>query len=90
METRASYVLIGAFTLLGLALVLGLGLWTARFQADAAWQEYEIRFDQAVTGLSVGSSVQYNGITMGSVRDLFLDPEDPRRVVAIVRLQAEA
>ncbi len=90
METRASYVLIGAFTLLGLALVLGFGLWTARFQSDAAWQEYEIQFGQAVTGLSVGSSVQYNGINMGSVRELYLDPEDPRRVIAIVRLQAEA
>lgn len=90
METRANHVLIGAFTLLGLALLLGFGLWTARYQADAAWQDYEIRFEQAVSGLSVGSAVQYNGITMGSVRELYLNPDDPRQVVAIVRLQAEA
>jgi phospholipid/cholesterol/gamma-HCH transport system substrate-binding protein len=90
METRANHVLIGAFTLLGLALLLGFGLWTARYQADAAWQHYEIRFEQAVSGLSVGSNVQYNGITMGSVRELYLNPDDPRQVVAIVRLQADA
>jgi phospholipid/cholesterol/gamma-HCH transport system substrate-binding protein len=90
METRANHVLIGAFTLLGIALVLGFGLWTARYQTDAAWQDYEIRFEQAVSGLSVGSAVQYNGINMGAVRDLYLDPEDPRRVIAIVRLQADA
>ncbi len=90
METQAKHVLIGAFALSGLALIVVLGLWAARFQADAAWQDYDIRFEQAVTGLSVGSTVQYNGINMGSVRELYLDPDDPRQVVAVVRLQAEA
>ena len=90
METRANHVLIGIFTLAGLALIVVLGLWSARFQAAAAWTDYEIRFGQAVTGLSVGSTVQYNGINMGSVKDLYLDPDDPRQVVAIVRLKSEA
>ena len=44
METKAHYVLIGAFTLLGLALLLGIGLWSANYQSDDAWQDYEIRF----------------------------------------------
>ena len=90
METKASYVLVGAFTLLGLGLLLVVGLWSARYQADAAWEVYEIRFKQAVTGLAVGSTVQFNGIKMGSVRDLYLDPDDPSEVVARIRLQAEA
>jgi len=90
METKAHYVLIGAFTLLGLALLLGIGLWSANYQSDDAWQDYEIRFEQAVSGLSVGSTVQYNGINMGRVVDLYLDPDDPRQVVAVVRLRAEA
>lgn len=90
METRANHVLIGVFTLLGFGLLLLFGLWAARYQADAAWQDYEIHFEQAVSGLSVGSTVQFNGINMGSVRELSLHPDDPRVVVALVRLQAEA
>ncbi len=90
METRANHVLIGMFTLAGLALIVALGLWSARYQAAAAFSDYEIRFGQAVTGLSVGSTVQYNGINMGSVRELYLNPDDPRQVVAVVRLKAEA
>jgi len=82
--------LIGMFTLAGLALIVALGLWSARYQAAAAFSDYEIRFGQAVTGLSVGSTVQYNGINMGSVRELYLNPDDPRQVVAVVRLKAEA
>ncbi|NBD95557.1 MAG: MCE family protein [Gammaproteobacteria bacterium] len=90
METKASYVLVGAFTLLGFGLLLVVALWSAQYQTDAAWQEYEIRFKQAVTGLSVGSTVQFNGINMGSVRDLHLDPDDPSEVVARIRLESEA
>jgi len=90
METRARHFLVGVFTLLGVGLALGLGLWTAKFTTEAAWQEYEIHFDQAVTGLSAGGAVQYNGIRVGSVRELSLDPEDPRTVIARVRLEADA
>lgn len=90
METKANHLLIGSVTLLGVLLAVGLGLWSASYRLDAAWQEFEIHFSQAVTGLAVGSVVQYNGINMGSVRELYLDPEDPGKVVAAVRVEADA
>lgn len=90
METKANHVLIGSVTLLGMALAVAFGLWAASFRMDAAWQEVEIHFTQAVSGLTVGSVVQYNGINMGNVRELYLDPDDPRQVVAVARIQAEA
>lgn len=90
METRANHVLIGAFTVAGLLLLLVIGLWAARYTADDAWKEYEVVFEHPVSGLSVGSTVQYNGINMGSVRELYLSPEDPSRVIARIRLQADA
>jgi len=90
METKANHVLVGAVTLLGALLAVALGLWSASFRADRAWQEFEIHFSQAVTGLAVGSVVQYNGINMGSVRGLYLDPDDPGKVVAVVRVEAAA
>jgi phospholipid/cholesterol/gamma-HCH transport system substrate-binding protein len=34
METRANYVLIGAFTLFGILGSLGLFLWLAKVEAD--------------------------------------------------------
>lgn len=88
METKANYVLIGAFTLLvGIAL-LAFGLWAAKYSSDRTWQQYRVVFDEAVTGLSVGSPVQYNGIAVGSITDLSLAPEDPRKVIARIRLNS--
>ncbi|MEE4329598.1 MAG: MlaD family protein [Wenzhouxiangella sp.] len=90
METRAPYVLIGLFVVLGLAGLVLFGLWSAQFEDDSAWKRYRVVFEQAVSGLSIGSSVQYNGITMGSVTDLYLDPDDPRQVVAEIRVRENA
>ena len=88
METKANYVLIGAFTLvIGVALLL-FGLWAAKYSSERSWQEYQIVFREAVTGLSVGSPVQYNGIAVGSITKLSLAPNDPRQVVARIRVDA--
>ena len=88
METRANHILIGAFTLLtGLGLLL-FGLWAAKYSSERHFQHYRVVFTEAVTGLSVGSPVQYNGIAVGSITELALDPMDPRKVVAHLRLNA--
>jgi phospholipid/cholesterol/gamma-HCH transport system substrate-binding protein len=89
METRANYVLIGVFTLATAAFLLLFGLWAAKYSSDRDWSYYDVVFDEAVTGLTEGGSVQYNGISVGSVEDLSLDPKDPRRVVARVKLRVE-
>ena len=89
METKANYVLIGAFTLATAAFLLLFGLWAAKYSSDRDWQEYRVVFTEPVTGLTEGSSVQYNGIAIGTVETLNLDPKDPRRVIALLKLKAD-
>jgi len=89
METKANYVLIGAFTLGVVAFLLLFALWAARWSSQQAWDLYDVVFQEAVTGLSEGASVQYNGIVVGSVEDLSLMRNDPRKVVARIRLEAD-
>ncbi|MDG2516951.1 MULTISPECIES: MlaD family protein [Lysobacter] len=90
METRANYVLIGAFTILVTLLLLLFALWAAKYSSEKEWRTYAVLFTEPVTGLTEGSSVQYNGISVGTVQNLSLAPDDPRRVIAILRLQANA
>ena len=89
METRASYVLIGAFTLGVLVLAVAFVLWMGKTSLDREFDEYDIIFREAVTGLSVSGAVQYNGIQIGEVRRLSLDPKDPSRVIAHIRVAAD-
>lgn len=89
METRAHHVVIGAFALAVLVLAMAFALWIGKSTLDRQWNTYVIAFDESVTGLTVGGSVQYNGIQVGEVRRLSLDPNDPARVLARVRIGAE-
>jgi phospholipid/cholesterol/gamma-HCH transport system substrate-binding protein len=88
METRANYVMIGAFTLAAAAFMLLFGLWAAKYTSEKDWRYYDVIFDEAVTGLTEGGSVQYNGIGVGTVAQLSLAPDDPRKVIARVKLRA--
>src|SRR5690606_18945000 len=90
METKANYVLIGAFTIAVTVFLLLFALWAAKYSSERSWNEYRVIFNEPVTGLTEGSSVQYNGIAVGTVDDLMLAPEDPRQVIARLRLQANA
>jgi phospholipid/cholesterol/gamma-HCH transport system substrate-binding protein len=89
VETKANYVLIGTFTLATAAFLLLFGLWAAKYSSDKDWRFYDVIFDESVTGLTEGGSVLYNGIGVGTVADLRLAPNDPRRVIARVKLRAE-
>jgi phospholipid/cholesterol/gamma-HCH transport system substrate-binding protein len=89
METRAHHVLIGLFTVIVVAAALLFGLWLAKSSVDTAFKDYEVVFNEAVTGLSRGSAVQYSGIKIGDVMQLRLDPNDPRRVLAQIRVTGE-
>lgn len=86
METRAHHVLIGLFTVLTVGAALLFALWLAKSSADREFDYYDVIFTEAVSGLSRGGLVQYSGIKVGEVVELKLDPKDPRRVIARVRL----
>lgn len=89
METRAHHVLIGLFTVIVVAGALLFGLFLAKSSVDSEFKDYEVVFNEAVSGLSKGSSVQYSGIKVGDVISLRLDPQDPRRVLARIRLAGD-
>lgn len=89
METRANHVLIGAFTLGVCLFAVLFALWMAKYTTEKAYAEYDVVFQEAVTGLSTGSQVLYSGISVGEVRALSLMKDDPRKVVARVRLSAD-
>lgn len=89
METRAHHLLIGTFVLLMIGFIVGFAIWLARLDIDRDVREYEIYFTEAVSGLSVGNSVRFNGVPVGQVKRINIDPEDPSRVRVRVEMGAD-
>jgi len=76
-----NYPIVGLFVLaLGAVLIAG-ALWLA---SGGAWQkQYELFRaieDESVAGLNLNAPVKYNGVDVGKVRDIQLDPGNPARV----------
>ncbi|PIW28464.1 MAG: MCE family protein [Rhodobacterales bacterium CG15_BIG_FIL_POST_REV_8_21_14_020_59_13] len=89
METKAHHALVGFFAVF---LILAGGffaLWLGQTTFDRDYAYYDVVFDGPVRGLRQSSEVRFNGIQVGEVTDIGLDPQNPNRVIARIRLLAE-
>ncbi|NNE83761.1 MAG: MCE family protein [Alphaproteobacteria bacterium] len=89
METRANNLLVGSFVLLILVGTAVFFLWLAKFQFDTVFSRYDIHFQGSVSGLKIGSSVELNGILVGEVIDIRIDPEQVENVLVTIEVPAE-
>jgi phospholipid/cholesterol/gamma-HCH transport system substrate-binding protein len=88
METRARYTLIGGFMLAVILASFAFVYWLENKGGFGERSYYSLRFNSPVSGLSPGSAVLFNGIRVGEVTDLGLDPDHPDRVVATIGVAA--
>jgi len=88
MESDKHYFIEGLF-------IIGFSLAAALF---AVWLGspgrhddvlYRIHFPDSVSGLTVGDSVKYRGVDVGSVKTMIIDPDNARLVRVDVRLRKE-
>lgn len=89
MEKDANYALVGFSTLLLFTGLVIFSLWLARLQFAQDYDVYDIIFYGPVRGLSQGGEVHFNGIKVGEVSRIQLDPDDPNRVIARARVSSD-
>ena len=89
MEFSARYTLTGAFALAVVAAIFAFVLWLSNTTGFGERAEYHIRFSEPVSGIARGSDVLFNGIKVGEVSALQLDPADPSAVLAAISIRAD-
>ena len=90
METRANYVIVGAFVLVCIVGLFIAVLWAAGSQFREEYAYFRTYFTGAVTGLGKGTVVRYNGIDIGHVYDVAIDDADPQRVIVTLQIDPKA
>lgn len=86
MENKAHYALIGTFVLVALFAIIAFVAWLSNAQFDQQFDEYEVTFSGAVRGLSQGSEVRFNGLKVGEVSRLRLDPQNSSSVLVDIQV----
>jgi phospholipid/cholesterol/gamma-HCH transport system substrate-binding protein len=89
MERNANYALVG---LISAILFVGLVIfvvWLAGSGFSRNYDTYNILFHGPVRGLSQGAEVHFNGIKVGDVKRIFLDPKNSTMVIAQSRITSD-
>ena len=89
METKANYTLVGMFTLAVVAAVFGFVYWSQHISGTGERATYRVLFSSSVSGLRTGSAVLFNGIRVGEVTDLRLNPDNPTQVAAQISVDKQ-
>src|SRR6478609_8190158 len=87
METKANYLMIGGFVLGVFALAFVFIFWMTNLAGGG--KQYYIVFNGSVGGLTSGANVALNGIKVGEVQSLALDPKDARNVQVLVSVRTD-
>jgi phospholipid/cholesterol/gamma-HCH transport system substrate-binding protein len=86
METRAHHTLIGAFVLAIIGAIFVFIYWLQWGGGLGEQAHYKVRFEQPPSGLASLSTVTFNGVRVGNVTALRLDPQNPKALVASVSI----
>lgn len=83
-----NYALVGAFVLVLSAALIGGVLWLASGGAlQKKFDLYLAMVDESVAGLNLNAPVKYNGVDVGKVRQIQLDPDNPERVILLFAIE---
>lgn len=86
MEPKARHILIGLFTAIISTGIVVVVLILGKFNTTHNWQYFIVQFNESVSGLANGSSVEYSGLKIGEIERLELQ-ENPNIVNAYIRIQ---
>ncbi len=89
MDPRVSYALVGLFVLIFGGAFVALVFWLVGVEPAADYRTYAIYPPESVAGIGGETPVKYQGVDVGKVRQVGLDPRDPRRVRLLVDVRRE-
>ena len=87
MDSKVNYTIVGMFVVvLGAAFIM-MFFWLSATRHDKVYHTYVSYVHEDVTGLSVQTPVRYNGVQVGYVSKVKLDPRNPQLVKLILKIE---
>lgn len=88
METNVRYTIVGAFVIfLVTAIVLAI-IWLSSGITVHQYTNYMVLMDESVSGLSIDSVVEFNGVEVGKVKGIELNSKNPQLVEVLLNIKS--
>lgn len=89
MDSNVNYTIVGGFIII-LLTAIGLGvMWLSSGFALEHYTMYKTYIQESVSGVNIDSVVEYNGVNVGNVTKIDLNPLDPHRVQLLLKIKSE-
>lgn len=88
MDNKVNYTVIGFFVVILMAATIIFVLWLTSVRHSKVYVTYVTYMHEEVSGLSEQSSVLYNGVKVGYVSEITLNPKDPQQVKIVLQLES--
>ncbi|MFZ2315721.1 MAG: MlaD family protein [Gammaproteobacteria bacterium] len=89
MDTKVNYTLVGIFVIaLIAALTFGI-IWLSSGFSLAQNKTYAIYMNESVSGLNVDAQVEYNGVSVGSIKKIVLSKNNPKLVRILIDVKSD-
>ncbi|QIR76127.1 MCE family protein [Sulfurospirillum diekertiae] len=90
MENKLSYILVGAFIFVLLIGGVFSILWLGNYSDKGNFKFYKIATKESVSGLNEKAPVKLQGVQIGEVRGITINPYNAEEVLVTVRVQDNA
>ncbi len=89
MENNPRYIIVGLIVVISIISAVLFSFWIHATHRSSNMMLCDIYFAQGVSGLIIGSPVKYQGLLVGSVDSLDLDPENPDKIRVRVHIDRD-
>lgn len=87
MKKKLNYATIGSFVVVLLALLIIMIIWLSAGFTRKHYNRYMLYMNESVSGLNIDSPVKYNGVLVGYVKKITLNPRNPQQVELGVNIE---
>lgn len=89
MESKFNYTVVGLFVIVLTAACVIIGVWLTYGLSSQSYSIYNVNMNESVSGLSVKAPVKYNGVDVGYVSRIRLNPKNPQQVQLRLELDTQ-
>src|SRR4051812_27784006 len=89
MDTKVNYTTVGIFVITLVAFIVLSIIWLSAGLGFQQYKIYKVYMAESVSGLSQDSAVEFNGVSVGTVKSINIDHANPQLVTLLLNIQAD-
>lgn len=87
MESKINYTLVGLFVVVLSISIIIFAFWLGKSLGKQEYDYYHVYMSESVAGLSPDASVKYQGVGVGTVQQIVLNPKNPEQVKLLLKIE---